>query len=379
MDNRAKRLVHICLDAGLPVVVTGPPGVGKTGHFMSLDGTRIQGREVVVVPFMLSVRESAEIGGFPAPHLEDGVVDLLPVRAFARANQLAEEGKLVVCFLDEIRTITESQQAAAMKFVHEGIAGDIRVSPYVRRAAAANSVEDSANGIPMAAPMANRWMHVYTKPNASEWCDDMRMNKYALQAPLSEKAQEYLPQERALVATYISRKPSQLFLMPKTEEEVDGPWASPRTNDYVAHAWAAAKAMGEDDMDTREMLMAMAIGEKQAGVFVQWRTAFDLPDPEEVLDGTYKGKLVDPDRPDRTYTIMSAICSAVADKWEPVRYEQAWKVHADVANEGAGDVAAATVGTLMKIAKTHNDVPSIAKHAVGFTDFLRRAGWNPPV
>ncbi len=378
MDSRAKRLVHICLDAGLPVVVTGPPGVGKTGHFMALQGSKIQGREVEVIPFMLSVRESAEIGGFPAPHLEDGVVDLLPVRAFQRANQLAEEGKFVIVFLDEMRTITESQQAAAMKFVHEGIAGDMKVSPWVRRAAAANHVDDGANSIPMSAPMANRWMHVETDANAVEWCEAMRMNIYAPQAPLSDTAMGFLAEERALMATYISRKPSQLFLLPKNEEEVDGPWASPRTNDYAAHAWAAARAMGQDDIDTREQLLGMAIGLKQAGVFVQWRTAFDLPDLEEVLEGTYKGKLVDVDRPDRTYTIMSGLVSLVADKWEPARYEKAWARHAEVAAEGAGDIAAATVGTLMKIARDKNDVPSIAKHATGFTDFLRRAGWEPP-
>lgn len=378
MDSRAKGLVHICLDAGLPVVVTGPPGVGKTGHFMALNGTRIQGREVVVEPFMLSVRESAEIGGFPAPHLEDGVVDLLPVRAFQRANEQAEAGKFVIVFLDEMRTITESQQAAAMKFVHEGIAGDMKVSPWVRRAAAANHVDDGANGIPMAAPMANRWMHVETSANPSEWCEAMRMNLYAPQSALSETAMGFLPEERAMMATFISRKPSQLFLMPKNEEDIDGPWASPRTNDYVAHAWAAAKALGKDDMDTREQLMGMAIGLKQAGVFVQWRTSFDLPDLEEVLEGKYQGKLVDVDRPDRTYTIMSGIVSIVADKWDPARYEKCWARHAEVAAEGAGDIAAATVGTLMKIARDKNDVPSIAKHATGFTDFLRRAGWEPP-
>jgi len=375
MDNRAKRLVHICLDGGLPVVVTGPPGCGKTGHFMSLNGTTIQGREVVVVPFMLSVRESAEIGGFPAPNIEDGVVDLLPVRAFQKANQLAEEGKFVIVFLDEIRTITESQQAAAMKFVHEGIAGDMKVSEFVRRAAAANSVEESAGGIPMAAPMANRWMHVITRPNAIEWCEDMRLNKYAPQTSLSEAALARLPQERALIATFIARKPSQLHLLPKNEEEIDGPWASPRTNDYVAHAWAA---YGGDDSETREELMAMAVGEHNAGIYIAWRNAFDLPDPEEILSGKYKGQLVDKERPDRTYTIMSAIVSAVADKWSPERYEQCWARHAQAAQEGAGDVAAATVGTLMKITKDKQDVPSIAKHATGFTDFLRRAGWTPP-
>lgn len=379
MDSRAKRLVHICLDAGLPVVVTGPPGVGKTGHFMSLNGTKIQGREVVVIPFMLSVRESAEIGGFPAPHLEDGVVDLLPVRAFQKANDLAESGKFVIVFLDEMRTITESQQAAAMKFVHEGIAGDMQVHPFVRRAAAANHIDDGANSIPMAAPMANRWMHIESAPppgvNALEWCDDMRMNRYALQSPLSEEAQQRLPAERALIATFIQRKPSQLLLMPKAEEEIDGPWASPRTNDYVAHAWAAANT---EDLGVREELMAMAIGLKAAGVFVQWRSSFDLPDPEDVLAGTYKGNLVDMERPDRTYTIMGAITSAVADNWSPERYVQCWERHAQVANEGAGDVAAATVGTLMKIAKDKQDVPNIAKHAMGFVDFLKRAGWEPP-
>lgn len=376
MDAKAKRLVRIGLEAGVPVVVTGPPGIGKTGHFMSLQGTRILGREVKVIPFMLSVRESAEIGGFPAPHFEDGVVDLLPVRAFKEANAAAEEGKFVVLFLDEIRTITESQQAAAMKFVHEGIAGDIKVSDWVRRAAAANSVEESAGGIPMAPPMANRWMHVGTSANAVEWCEDMRLGTYALQSPLGNDAIARLPQERALIATYIARKPGSLLDTKalKDEEKSDGPWASPRTWDYCAHLWAT---VGSQDMDLREELMAACVGLENAGMFIKWRTAFDLPDPEELLEGKYKGKIQDDERPDRTYTILSALVTAVADKWTGKRYEKAWQLHAQAAKEGAGDIAAATVATLMKTSEGKKDVPSIAKHAAGFSDFLRRAGWKP--
>lgn len=375
MDNKAKRLVRQYLDAGNPVVVTGPPGIGKTGFFMSLEGTRIQNREVVVIPFMLSVREAAEIGGFPSPNHEDGVVDLLPVRAFQTANRLAEEeNKFVIIFLDEIRTITESQQAAAMKFVHEGIAGDIKVSPWVRRAAAANSVEESAGGIPMAPPMANRWAHVYTSPNAKEWGEDMRLNNYALQTPLSEEAQKRLPQERALIATYIERKPGSLLNMPKDEDKRDGPWASPRTWDNAAHAWAAS---GTQDWSFREELLAGLVGLDQTGMFINWRLAFDLPNPEEIIDGSFKGKLVDEDRPDRTYTILSSIVTAVAQDWTPKRYERAWEIHARAAGDNAGDIAAATVSTLMKTAVEKSDVPSIAKHATGFAEFLRKAGWEP--
>lgn len=261
-----------------------------------------------------------------------------------------------------------------MKFVHEGIAGDIQVSPWVRRAAAANSVEESAGGIPMAAPMANRWAHVFTRVNAAEWCEDMRLGTYALQSALSEQAAERLPQERSMIATYIARKNSVLLQVPKDEDKRDGPWGSPRTWDYAAHAWAAA---GSQDMELRHELLAACVGVDNAGMFIAWRNSFDLPDPEDVLAGTYKGKIHDDERPDRTYTILSSIVTAVADNWTPKRYEQAWAVHATAAKEGSGDVAAATVGTLMRTSESKKDVPNIAKHAAGFTDFLRRAGWKP--
>jgi hypothetical protein len=322
---------------------------------------------------MLSVREPADIGGYPAPNLTDQVVDLLPVRAFKQANELAEQGFFVIVFLDELRTITPSQQAAAMKFVHEGIAGDMQVSKWVRRAAAANSVDESAGGMPLEPPMANRWAHIFTSPNAMEWAEDMRLNTYALQSSLSKEATKRLPMERSLVATFIARKPSMLLMVPKDEDKRDGPWPSPRTWDYAAHAWAAAAT---EDLDFRMELLAGCVGVETAGMFIKWRESFDLPDPEELLDGSYKGKIQDEDRPDRTYTILSAVVSAVADTWTPKRYEQAWSIHAKAAQEGAGDIAAATVGTLMRTAQDKRDVPSIAKHAQGFADFLRRAGWK---
>ena len=73
---------------------------------------------------------------------------------------------------------------------------------------------------------------------------------------------------------------------------------------------------------------------------------------------------------------MSSLVAAVADNWTPDRYKKAWELHAQASKEGAGDIAAATVSTLMKTAHDKDNVPSIAKWAQGFAEFLKKAGWT---
>jgi hypothetical protein len=377
MTTDSKRLFLKFMEAGIPTLITGKPGTGKTGFVKSLEGMTMMGKPIKVLPLAASVREPADIGGYPVPDYDKGIVSLMPVNWAYSAKEYVESGHFVIIFADELRTVTAPVQAALMKAVHERQVGDMTMPFEVRWGSAANTVEESAGGVPLEAPMANRWAHIPKwVPNYKEWCADMTLNKYALQSPLGTEALERLPQERALIASFIAKSPGSLLNVPKDEEKRDGPWPSPRTLDYTAHAWATA---GKEDFDLREQMMAACVGLDIAAMFIQWQKASDLPDPEDVLDGKYTSKqLVDATRPDRTYAIFNAIVAAVGAKWTDKRYLAAWKVLGEASTaENIGDVAAAMVPNLLRTAEGKDNVPNIGRYVQPFIDLLKRAGWAP--
>lgn len=365
-------LVRALADAGTPVIITGPPGGGKTAAVLDLEKSTIQGKRVKVFQLIASTRDPADIGGYPAPDFERGVVRMMANELAVQATEAYEQGFFVIIFIDEARTVPAPMQAAVMKLIHERRFGDYVMPFGIRFIAAANSVEESAGGVPLEAPMANRFAHLAYKVDYEKWCEAMTLNTFRLQTPLSEEAETRLGAERALVSSFIARNQSLLHAVPKDEDQRDGPWPSPRTWDYTAHSWAA---VGDKDLNLRQELMAACVSMPVAGTFIAWQKAQDLPDPEDVLAGTWKGTLVDKVRPDRTYAIINSVVAAAANKWDSKRYEQAWKVMGKAAEDGGGDIAAALVNTLTATTEGRPvaSIPSIAKYATAFMDLLNRS------
>jgi hypothetical protein len=370
VSNTNTRAILTGLEAGIPVLMTGPPGVGKTAWAKDLEKTQMQGKPVKVLQLIASVREPTDIGGYPVPDMENNVVRMMPVDWSVNAERLVAEGNFVIIFADEIRTVSAPVQAALMKGIHERRVGDHEMPFEVRWLAAANSVDESAGGVPLEPPMANRFQHVAWRLDYKEWCDGMISGTFRPQSPLGESALAALTSERANVAAFIHHRPEMILQVPKTEEDRDGPWLSPRTLDYTAHLWATA---GTQDEEFRQELMASCVGFSAAAEYISWRNSMDLPDPEDVLAGKVK-KIVNLDRPDITYSILSAAVAAVVADWTPERYIQGWKVLGQAAKESAGDVAAAVLRALEGTREGRKNVPDPSEHVAPFLDLLKRAG-----
>lgn len=370
------RIIKTAVEARIPVIATGPPGTGKTGYGLALRDWPCSNKAFPKGHYILqvigSVREPTDIGGWPM-RTPDGIV-LEPPYWAKHAMKLADEGWHVIIMWDEMRTVTAPQQAALLKVIHENKVGDADMPRSVSHMAFANSVEDSAGGVPLEPPMANRHVFVDWKVSPEKWCKDMTFNRYAPQGFLSEGAAEVLGAMRAEVASYIHHRPENLLSMPQEEDKRDGPWPSPRTWDYAAHLWATSS---DESWSFREDLLASCVGFAAAADFVNWRESLDLLSPDDIFAGEFEkdGKVfIDKLRPDRTFAIFSAVMSSLVHKWTVDRYEAAWAAEAYAAKNGAADIAGSFIHELMATAAGKDVPPSIvAKHIEPFRDLLVRA------
>src|SRR5688572_9162326 len=98
------QLIAIGLQARVPMHITGIPGVGKTEFTKSLEsGFTRAGLKCKVFTLVGSIREPQDFGGFPVS-TADGV-RLLPMAWARDAARLADDGYLVIAFLDELTTV----------------------------------------------------------------------------------------------------------------------------------------------------------------------------------------------------------------------------------------------------------------------------------
>lgn len=345
----AQDIIRIAIEARKPVIGTGEPGTGKTAWAMTLDGTGCidapKGHKVIQV--IGSVRDPADIGGWPM-RTDDGIV-LEPPYWAKYASMLALDGYHVIIVWDELRTVTAPQQAALLKVIHENRVGDMEMPLTISHCAFANSVEDSAGGVPLEPPMSNRFVHVPWVPSVTKWVKDMTLNVYAPQGYLPEYALAKLPQMRVEVATYINHRQENLQVLPKEEDKRDGPYPTCRTWDYSAHLWAVTN---DQTWGWREQLLATCVGEEMAADFVNWRISLDLLSPEDILSGNFEvdGKvLVDLERPDRTFAQIANVMSYMSTSEDKDDLKGAWKALGHCAEKGAADIAASYLSDLFKI------------------------------
>src|SRR5262249_49631619 len=123
------QLIAIGLQAGIPMHMTGFPGVGKTEVTKSLEagfagvGIRCKGTGLAG-----AIREPQDFGGLPVS-TPDGV-RLLPMAWARDAQRLAGDGHMVVVFLDELTTVPPTTQAAMLRLLTENVCGELTLPNY---------------------------------------------------------------------------------------------------------------------------------------------------------------------------------------------------------------------------------------------------------
>ncbi|MDH3219522.1 MAG: AAA family ATPase [Gammaproteobacteria bacterium] len=143
-----------------PVMLWGPPGVGKSQIVMQIG----DGLALPVIDIRLSQMEPSDLRGIPfkqGDKVEWAVPSILP--------DSAEHGASGILFLDEINSAAPSVSAAAYQLILDRRLGNYVVPAGWAIFAAGNRQGDRGVTYAMPAPLANRFSHYEVDLNLDDW------------------------------------------------------------------------------------------------------------------------------------------------------------------------------------------------------------------
>jgi len=143
-----------------PVMVWGPPGVGKSRIVADI----AKARGVPLIDIRLSQMEPTDLRGIPFRR-EDRVEWSVP----AMLPDASRHGASGILFLDEINAAPPTVSAAAYQLILDRRLGEYRVPEAWAIFAAGNRQGDRGVTYVMPAPLANRFTHYELVPHLDDW------------------------------------------------------------------------------------------------------------------------------------------------------------------------------------------------------------------
>src|SRR2546423_9189043 len=146
--------------AHTPVMVWGPPGVGKSRIVAAI----AEAHRVPLVDIRLSQMEPTDLRGIPfrnGARVEWSVPALLP--------EESRHGARGILFLDEITSAPPTVTAAAYQLILDRRLGEYEVPAGWAIFAAGNRYGDRGVSYVMPSPLANRFTHYEIEPHLDDW------------------------------------------------------------------------------------------------------------------------------------------------------------------------------------------------------------------
>jgi hypothetical protein len=263
---------------GIPVLLWGRPGVGKSSFIEGLANESLP-----VTTLIASIHDPTDFSGLPV--LEDGRVRYAVPRW---VDDFTEDGDGIL-FLDELSTAPPSVQSALLRVVFERKVGFHSLPPGVRIVAAANPPDLMVGGWELSPPLRNRFVHLnwdvptdlYVSSLTGGW------ETSALPEVDTDEHAAKLRWFQTRIAGFLRVKSDALHANP--EENKYG-FASPRSWDFAAALLATADLLGfhiNDEANNHVLfeLTTGCLGEATAIMLLEYLRNLRLPDPVEVLTG----------------------------------------------------------------------------------------------
>lgn len=331
--------VGICISARIPVLLWGNPGEGKTAVIESA-GTQGWHVESLVV----SHYEPSDFAGLPVV-TGHGTVELAPP---GWAQRLAACGRPAIAFFDEFSTAAPALQAAALRPLTHYQVGSLTLPETVSFVAAANPADVAAAGWELAAPTANRFVHMDWSLPLEVYAECLVTGAWPTLPVYADVPglERHRAAELVTVAGFLRARESQLSAIPRTADARGRAFPTPRTWDYAARLLAFATAVGAPN-EVRRLLATGCVGESTAHEYLAWVSALDLPDPE-VLLADPEGADFTGLRADRVYVTLQSVLGAVVREPSEQRWTAAVRLCATAARTVGVDPAVPVVRALVR-------------------------------
>jgi len=331
--------VGVCVATRIPFLLWGDPGAGKTAVVESAVNSGWH-----VETLICSHYEPSDFAGLPVVS-SAGTVTLAPP---GWAMRVAENLGPSIVFFDEWTTAAPAVQAAALRPLTHGEVGMLRLPARVSFGAAANPADVAAAGWELAAPTANRFVHIDWEMPLEIFTESIVTGHWPkLNIPdLPLRFDAEMASTRAQVAGFLRARGGQLSALPKDAASRGRAFPTPRTWDYTARVVALARALAQG-RGVQRLLVNGAIGASTGHEFLAWVSALDLPDPEELLadplPGHFKGL-----RPDRVHIALQSVLAALVGRLSADRWTAAMVVCVVAATEVGVDPAVPVVRALLR-------------------------------
>lgn len=345
-----------------PVILWGAPGQGKTSVLEAIadDTNRL------LKTVLASIREPSDFAGLP--NIVDGQTRLI---APDWAQAIVNDGGKGILFFDEISTAPPATQAAMLRVALDRIAGDLYLGDNVSIVAAANPPEIAADGWDLAAPMANRFVHLDWTLPADVVRDGFSIGWPEIPVPFAnpEDVERETISALLLVGAFLGARNDMVTVIPTATAEAGRAFPTPRSWEMAAKLYGYATAAGVSNV-SRRMLITGSVGLAAANEFLNYVSELDLPDPEVLLADP--SKFVAPTRGDRVYAIGASVLTAVKNNNTAERWKAAGKVVAAIAKADHSDVAVAIGKRWMDI-RPSTDVMPDSESLTALTPILKAA------
>jgi MoxR-like ATPase len=319
-SEAAQMAAAIAVQARVPTILWGPPGIGKTSWLQALGNAM----DAEVFTIIGSTKDPADIGGIMT--LKGRTIAPMWAQEIAKRSK---QKKRSLLFLDEFTSMSPLVHAALLRVVYEKVAGDLAFDPtgkYVSVVAAANRPEEGAGAMPLPPPAANRLIHInWVAPSVIEWGVGLLTEWPMPKLPALPSNWARTPQAAAAkndVAAFVAYQQQYMLEVPA---DAGGAWPSPRSWDNTAKVLGAARVVDAPDR-VQFRLVSGAVGAVVAKKFFDWlnANARDMPKIERILQYPESYDIA-PGRPDKLYDVGRAALGMVRKDPTPENYEAAWR------------------------------------------------------
>lgn len=248
------KLLAATIAARLPVMITGAPGVGKSGIVLQACGEA--GADVVIMHPVVSDPTDARGLAWADQGAEEA--KFLPYGDLAK---LMRAERLTACFIDDLGQATPAVQASFMQLILAREINGKRISDNVVFVAATNRRTDRAGVSGILEPVKSRFATIVElEANAEDWCD------WAVNNGIEPE-----------VVAYLRLQPESLHDFQPTADMTNSP--CPRTWERVSQLLALHMPAA---IETPAIHGAIGVGE--GAKFIAFLTMYrDMPSIDDIL------------------------------------------------------------------------------------------------